>query len=210
MTTIIKSIFYPTIIGNIPPYQQNVLDKLGGGLDVKYGITPAVMAALTARKSSIVTAIDKKVADDQTAQASTEARNAELALGKGEFRKVLTDIQDHSDFEEADMEALGGRVISDTPDINIVKPVITEITHTPQMVIFDWIKSFLQGVIVEGSYDGRAWNFKDKDFRSPWEDTRKNQVLNVPEVRYYRFQYMLNDKPVGLYSDVIKVVCEIY
>lgn len=205
-----KSIFYPTIIGNVPPYQQNVLDKLSGGLDLKYGVTPARLAALTARKVSVVAAIDKKVADDQTAQASTESRDAVLVLAKREFKKVLTDIQDHLAFEEADMEALGGRVISETPDLDTVKPVIPSITSLPDKIVFDWVKSFLDGLFAESSYDGVNWNFKDKDLRSPWEDTRKNQTLNVPEARYYRFRYMKGDTAVGLYTDVIKVVCEIY
>jgi len=44
---------------------------------------------------------------------------------------------------------------------------------------------------------------------SPFVDTRKNSATQ-PETRMYKMQYLEKDQPVGLVSDIIKVVAAIY
>lgn len=210
MTNIKKAINYPSREGNVPDYYDNAYIKLVGGLADKYGLDPVMIAKLLDNNTNIPLKINKATADNETAQASTRVKNDFLASCKKDMLKVLNIIQDHDNFEEADMEDLGARVISEPADPNIAKPVITEITILSAMIIFDWIRSSWQGIFIESSYDGINWTYSDKDFKSPWEDKRKNQQSNVPEARYYRFKYMQNDQPIGLYTDVIKVLCEIY
>ena len=114
-----------------------------------------------------------------------------------------------TNFEEADAEALGIRVHKTPPDYASVVPIVTDITTLPDQIIFDWVKAAMDGVIIESSYDNSTWVKIGTDLKSPFEDKRKNQKVDTPETRYFRFRYIKNDEPVGLYCDVIKVTCEI-
>ena len=94
-------------------------------------------------------------------------------------------------------------------DYSAVQPKVVNITVLPDKVILEWLKGTLDGVFIEGSFDKVNWEKLDKDNRSPFEDVRKNQKANLPELRYYRLRYFKNDEAVGLYSDIITVNCDI-
>jgi len=206
-----KAIFIPKIIGNLPPWLTNAVDRLTGGLATKYGVDAATMTDLTDAKDNTVTAINEAEAADATAQEKTNIQNTVIKSTKKKFRKVLTDIQDHTDFDEADMEALGARVEHEAPDEGSAKPIISKITHLPEKLVFDWIKAHWHGIAIEVSYDGTSWTKEQPDLRSPWEDTRLNQVSGTPEYRYYRFRYLNSEgKEIGHWTEDIKELVEIY
>lgn len=202
------AIHYPTIDGEVTPYLQNIYDKIFGGLDVKYGIAAGDVALILTHITDITASINKSVTDHETAQASTLAKNNKLHIAKEFILKLLNDVQDHADFEELDAEDLGMRVYTGPVDLETVKPEVTRLTVLPEKVIIDWVKFVLDGVFIEGSYDGVQFTEIGKDTHSPFEDTRVN-VTEGAETRYYRLRYFKKDAAVGLYSDVVKVVCSI-
>lgn len=206
-----KAISIPRIIGNLPPWLVNVVDRLTGGLATKYGIDAATMTTLTDMKDNTITVINEADAASAAAQEKTNIQKTVIQGTKKKFREVLTNIQNHEDFEEADMEALGARVEHDAPDPNTAQPIISKITHLSEKIVFDWIKSVWFGIAIELSYDGTSWTKEQPDLRSPWEDTRLNQVSGTPEYRYYRFRYLDKEgKEIGLWTEAIKELVEIY
>ncbi len=73
-------------------------------------------------------------------------------------------------------------------------------------VILDWIKGKFDGVVIESKRGTETvFIFLDKDFKSPFEDTRPNLVAGQPEVRRYRMIYLLNDAVVGTWSDEVVI-----
>jgi len=205
-----KAIFFPSIIGNITAYLQNISAKLNaGGLAAKYSIAAAFLTKLSGWLTSLPAAIDKAFADAQTAQQSTTAQNELIAAIKTDVLRELNHIQDEPNFDEADMEALGGRVIKEPPDLTTVKPRITQVTVLMNMVILDWVKGRMEGVIIYGSYDGNIWTETGRDLKSPYEDTRSNKQPGVAETRHYKMRYMKDDKAIGIESDVVKATVDI-
>ena len=77
------------------------------------------------------------------------------------------------------------------------------------MIVYDWIKGRMEGIIIYGSYNGTTWVEIGRDLKSPFEDTRSNLQPGVAEARYIKMRYMKNDQPIGLESDVVKVVVDI-
>jgi hypothetical protein len=49
------------------------------------------------------------------------------------------------------------------------------------------------------------------DTRSPYEDRRHNAVSGTPESRWYKLRYLdSTDTEIGLFSDIMRVIAEIY
>lgn len=205
-----KPIYYPTADSAVPSFYDNAYQKLNSTYGVKYGIDPADILKIKTHNTDIPLKIAKAESDRQTAQASTVIKREELSEGKKLLLTVFNQIVSNPSFEEQDAEDLGMRRDKPPIDLNKVKPVISQITVLPDKVIYDWVKGSLQGIIIESSMDGLNFEKLDKDFKSPFEDLRKNKVFNVPETRYMRFRYMFNDVPVGDFTEPIKVVCDIY
>ena len=206
-----KAINVPRNIGDLPPWLENLITRLTGGLDVKYGIDAPTMAALTTLKGDTLTSINEAEAASDAAQEKTAIQKVKIHDMRKEARAVLTLIQNHDDFEEADMEALGGRVEHDAPDPNTAQPIVSKITHLPDKIVFDWIKSGWHGIAIQVSEDGTDWTYQQPDLRSPWEDTRTNKVSGTPEYRYYRFRYIdKTGQEIGLWTGTIKELVEIY
>lgn len=204
-----KAIYYPVQETAVIPFYANAYKKLSGGLATKYAIDTATMTILDNHNSNVPLVIDKAVSDKKIAQQSTALKHDELAKAKKDIMRVFQTIVSSPIFEEADAEALGIRVHKIPIDYDNVIPMISDITTLPDQIIFDWVKGSMDGVIIESSYDNINWIKVGNDTRSPFEDTRKNQKAETPETRYYRFRYFKADTPVGKYTDVIKVVCEI-
>jgi len=210
MAYITKAIHYPIIETDVIPYYDNAEKKLVLIYAAKYNIEADMMTKITTHNTNIKLTIDKARSDRETAQKSTTLKNQELTEGKEDLLWVFRKIVASDNFDEADAQDLGFRVEKEPVNLDTVKPVISEITCLPEKIIFDWVKWVLDGVIVDGSYDGDTWAYLDKDNKSPFEDFRKNKTADVPEVRYYRFRYIKDDAPVGLYTEVIRVIAEIY
>ena len=207
-----KAIFYPIIEGDIPAYYDNIVDLLAPGtaMAVKYNVTAATNTELDGHNTNIPVKIQTAYTADQAAQGATEAKDAELFLGKTDMLRELSRITKLANFEETDAETLGIRVIKTPVDLNTVKPRFSGITTLPDQIILDWVKASLDGVEIYGSSNGTTFTKLDRDNRSPYEDKRKNQTNNVPETRYYKMRYFKNDVLVGLESDVVKIVAQIY
>jgi len=205
-----KAIYYPLQEGEISTYYKNAEAKLVATYGTKYSIDPAKIAKVTTHNTQIPAKISKANSEKQTAQASTVDKDQELHLGKTDLLLIFKEIEMSEIFDEADAEDLGFRRVSAPLDLNSVKPIISQVTLLDDKIIFDWVKSLLDGVLIEASFDGVNWEKLDKDNKSPFEDVRKNKVKGVAETRHFRFRYLKNDVPVGLYTDPIKVVCDIY
>jgi len=130
-------------------------------------------------------------------------------------RKRMTDmVQDwkrESAFNDAAAEDLGVKAPVNPSNPDTAKPKITGILAMP-----DRVKAFFKKegwFAVRGylSYDGTNWVKGDIDPTSPFEDFRHNQTANVPETRHLKFRFVnTKGEEVGLESDVVKVVTEIY
>ncbi|MBK5286542.1 MAG: hypothetical protein JJE25_14180 [Bacteroidia bacterium] len=65
------AVFFPSIIGNIAAWLQNMNDKITtGGLGAKYATTAAFKAKLLGWLTSLPAAVNKAFNDAQTAQQS--------------------------------------------------------------------------------------------------------------------------------------------
>lgn len=224
-----KAIFYPRNEGDVPAYYDNAATRLIGALGTKYGTDAATIAALTDHKTKIPQVIQKAFDDAQQAQSSTNAKNTELANSKIDLLRELNRITRLPIWEEEDGELLGIRVTHTGGDPNAAKPTISKVTQLPDQIILDWVKGEWGGVIIETIDDTESepappippiptppaqndpnWKKLDTDQKIPYEDTRKNKDHH-PETRYYRMRYTDKDgKAIGLYSEIIQVVAEIY
>ncbi|MFH1005562.1 MAG: hypothetical protein V1781_08775, partial [Bacteroidota bacterium] len=152
---------------------------------------------------------DKQIIDFNKSQNSTRLYDEELFASETDAKRVLHKIVEHPSFILSDGEDMGFIVNKTLPDPNTSKAQITGVTATPDYVSINWVKSIFDGVSIYGSYDGQNFSRLDKDSRSPYEDTRKNKT-NTPETRYYKARFLLADKEVGVESDIVKVLTEIY
>ena len=203
------AIHYPSKEGNVEPYIKNIYEKLSAGLDLEFGVDLSVMNMLQAYTTDITGAIDKAVKDYNTAQASTKVKNELLAKAKKDVLKVLRGIEGHSSFDESHAETFGMRVFKEGINYNEVKPRIKRYVPLPNRVEIYWVKARMEGVLVDRSYNGKDFEEIRICNHSPFIDKDKNKT-NTPENRFYQLRYMNKDVPVGLYSEVIKVLCEIY
>lgn len=206
-----KKIFFPSQDGQVPPFINNVDDKLNaGGLAVKYGIVAGDLTKVAGFKTDIPSLMNDAALAFQTSQQLNEKKDKTINDAKLFLNKMGQDMQDHTSFDPADLEAMGFTVVSTPPDPNTAKPKISGATVLPDKNILDWVKSLYDGVEAFRSRDNGA-TFQDmgKDLRSPFEDTDPNLLPGTPEVRIYKFRYLLKDKLVGLESDPVRLVCDI-
>lgn len=210
MTNSFKAIYFPTSESEVPSFYDNAAKKLHATYADKYGIESNVLTVIETHNAQIPLKIQKAENDKQTAQASTVDKKAEISAARKDLMWVFNHIQSSPIFDERDAEDLGMRRTKQPIDVTKVKPIISLVTVLPDKIIFDWVKGEMQGLYIESSYDGVTFSKLDKDFKSPFEDTRKNKELNVPETRHYKFRYIFKDEVVGESTDIIKVVCDIY
>jgi hypothetical protein len=204
-----KAIYYPTADTEILVFYVYLVKLIAESLAAKYGTSAETVAKLRDFAERIEASLKQAKADMEKAQSSVRAKDAVFSEAREEMMRELQRMTHLSNFDEADAELMGIRRIKGKQDPNTAVPVISSITVLPDQIIFDWVKSSFQGISIEGSYDGITWVEIGRDFRSPYEDTRRNRQAGQPEARYYRFRYLLNDKGVGLYSAVTKVTAEI-
>ncbi len=203
------AIFYPRRDEDVGTYYDNITGHFLGAIGVKYGILGPVKNKLNTHNNAIPQVIKKAYDDNQVAQGSTEAKDAELRDAKFEILRELQRITKLDNWDEQDGETLGIRVEHTAPDPNTMQPEITGVTVLPDKVEIDWVKRGMQGVIIYGSYDGSSFTEIGRDGRSPYDDTRKNQTPGQAETRHYKFRYMEQDKPLGLDSKVVQVAVDI-
>jgi len=203
-----KAIYYPSREDEVLAFIINAVKQIIL-LANHYGINQEKIKALEAFLVNLPKAINDSVESSNIAQQKTEIKIEELLDCEKDFKWMFRFIQDSDVFREADAELIGFRVHHVKPDPHTMKAVISGVTSTPEAIIIDWVKSRMEGVFIYGSYDGNAWTKLGRDTRSPYEDERKN-LTDKPEDRYYKLRYIKNDKPIGLESDVTKILAEIY
>jgi len=203
-----KAIYYPIREAEILSYYHNAVTQLAGTLATKYGITFDTMINLQTHDLNMNHAYELALEQKNITKASTLAKDITFAQAKIDLLRELDRIQRLSNFEETDAEKIGIRKSKRRLSLRKVKPVVLQVTVLKERVIIDWFKGELDGVLVSGSYDNKNFAELGRDNFSPFEDRRLNKTTQ-PEMRYYTFRYLKNDKEVGLESNVVKAVTQI-
>jgi hypothetical protein len=196
-----KAIFFPKEDSKVSPHVMNINEKINAAvnpLGTKYDWTPEEIAKLLEFNTKIPTDLNNAEAAMTTAQGLNNTKDTRIHDCEVFLNKKGRDMQDHANYDPADLEALGMFVNHTPPDPDKALPKV-KLTVLPDMVRADWEKQSWGGILVWTSEDGITWSDKpEKDFRSPWEDLRKNKVPNQAEVRHYKFRYIDKDeKPIG-------------
>lgn len=170
-------------------------------------------------------------------QAATQVKDLAKQDAVSEFRKLANMIKSKKAYTTGIGEDLGIEGQVHIFDPATMKPQASSVVATTNKIIIDWVKGPMHGIKILAakrvlkrdvintgatvmSSDDEAglaieqmpeliWEILDTDYRSPWEDTRPN-LSNKPETRYYKLVYIYKDQIVGLESDIIKVIAEIY
>ena len=119
-------------------------------------------------------------------------------------------MNDHAYPDKGNVRKKGFRLVADPTDLNTVKPELGSVDVYPDKVVLEWINGRWSGVAVYGSYDGISFSEIGRVDKNFFEDLRKNIKANTREWRFYHLQYLKDDKIIGLASEVVKVVAEIY
>lgn len=132
----------------------------------------------------------------------------------GRLQAAITRIKAHPGYNEAVGEQLditgggkdggaGGGIYG--ANFGNAKPKFTG-AATAGAITLPWTKGAFDGVQIECQRGAETtWTLLDKDFKSPFTDTRPNLAANQPEQRRYRMIYLLDDQIVGVYSDTVNV-----
>ena len=220
-----KKIYFPGQVAEATPFVDNIDEKLNiGGLGAKYGINAVDMAKSMDFKTNIPVKITQAESAMATAQALNNSKDEFIYEAKSFYNDMGHTMQKHINFSVTDMEALGFFRTETPPDPNTAQPIVSGITVLSDQVIIDWVRGRWQGVVIYSSYDGVSWTKLDKDFRSPYEDTRKNQgggptmptpgpgptpAASGPETRWYKLRYLQGDVEIGL-ELVVKTIADIH
>ena len=204
-----KTIFYPTKDSDVAPYYDNATKKIVDTYGAKYGIDPLKVAKLTDNNGKITPAINKAENDNAVSHSSTEAKSNLLDKSHLDMIDVMDDINKNPTLIEDDAKDIGMRKEHTPPDPTKAKPRITHTTMLPDQNILDFVKGIWDGVYVDGSYDNLTWTELNKIDTSPFYDKRFNKVLNVPELRYYRFRYYYKGVKIGEYC-YTSAIAQIY
>ncbi len=225
-----KKVDFPTVQGNVPGYVSNANEKLTtGGLGMKYGVTAVDIAKAGDYATNIPIAINQAEVAMASAQAANKQKEDLIYAARGFYKDMGHAWQNNAAYDAADMEAMGFFKIETPADPNLAQPIISKTTILPDQVILDWVKAGWGGVYIDSIVEelslnptpgpgtpspmpgqgAAAWQRLGEDEKSPFEDTRKNRA-NRPEIRYYRMRYKQDNKPIGLYSEIVKVIVEIY
>lgn len=227
-----KKRYLPAADPALRAWLNNLNTKIGA-YATKYAVTTAELADIDAAATDFAAILDYHEAIGTYGQSITGRKN-ELRDGVpaggtpsvattpptpptltcvpgflGRISSICNRIKGNTAYTTADGEALGLEGTATTVDLNTVKPRISGTTALADKVVIDWVKGGMQGVTVESSLDGTNWAKRDKDFRSPWDDTAPNRGTE-PEWRHYRLRYLYQDQSVGLYSDVVRVLVSIH
>jgi hypothetical protein len=227
-----KKSFLPKTEDGLRNWLRNLATKIGDHA-AKYVITPAEVTSIQTAANDYEAILDYANSVDTYKQrvitVKTELRDGIPAgatpsvLGAAPTPPMLTTepgivagvsaianrIKGSMQYTVSDGEDLGleGAVV--TIDYANVKPKISAVTAFEDKVVLDWVKAGMEGVSISRSRDAVNWTVVDKDFKSPWEDESFN-LTSAAEWRYYRLRYLHNDVPVGLVSDVVKVLVSIH
>lgn len=140
--------------------------------------------------------------------------------------KTVQRIKNHPNYNETIGRSLGIIAPKKIIDLNKLKPQPVVKAITAEHIKIGFPKADMDGVYVFGAVAIPAstteqsdaakdldnlvtWAELGKCNTSPFIDTRVNSSLQ-PETRQYKMIYFKKDKPVGLESDVLRVIAQIY
>lgn len=122
------------------------------------------------------------------------------------LRQLIQRIKNAPNYTESIGQALNivGPLKDGPGEIEAAKPKFKVVPLAGWQMRIEYTKGRADGVIVEGRRAGESdWVRLGFDTRSPFVDARPPLQPNAPEVREYRLRYMLNDEPVGQWSDIV-------
>lgn len=130
------------------------------------------------------------------------------AVGAGivpAINKALQRIKLSKNYSETVAQTLMIAGTQEAPlDFTTAKPFGQALSLADFTVRIEWIKGKFDGVIIESKRGTEtSWTRLDRDFRSPFDDTRPPLVSGQPEERRYRLRYFNDDEPIGEWSDEI-------
>lgn len=122
------------------------------------------------------------------------------------LRQLIQRIQFAPAYTEAIGQDLG--ITDDAPpdpvDPATAKPDVKAVALANSEVRIEFVKEGFDGVAVETRHIGEnSWTLLGVDNYSPYLDSRPPVTQGQAEVREYRLRYILKDKQVGEWSDIV-------
>jgi hypothetical protein len=122
----------------------------------------------------------------------------------GYLQKVIRRLKAQSNYERS--TGVNLRIVSmprTAPSLTDAMPKGKLISLPNSVVRIDWKKGKFHGVAIYSKRgDETDWTLLDKDNYSPYIDTRPPLEAGKPEIRYYKFVYLYEDKRVGTFSPI--------
>ena len=180
------------------------------------------MAALIAEHKA---AYSNALAKQAEAKATNLAKDSLKKSVTAKARIIAQKCKASNSYTTAIGKELGSIGTELTINLDEVKPEIRRISQQEDKIVFGWIKGNMHGIVVYGAKRSHVnqkpleqtepnngqnlvWEEIGRDFRSPYEDKRRNLGIE-PKTRFYKFRYIYKDEIVGVDSNIIKVIAEI-
>ncbi len=201
--------YYENVVNKKPTWHENYMKKLEEHQAV-LGITPEKLAQAQADSATVRTEIDETEQAKQAFSARVNQRNTTLSGIEARTRADANLIKASPGYTEAIGIDLGivGEEAGLPSSLEDVKPEVT-ITMMPGRVRHDWKKlKFTALVVYRMRGNETTWTKLDIDFKSPFDDEDANLVAGVPELRKYKYVYLLDDVEVGTALELSVVVLQ--
>ncbi len=201
------STFLPRSESLFLQWLENFIAKLAEYVAL-FGLSGSQVDQFTTDRDSVKNNLAEVDALKKTLQSKVKTKDETVALARKHVQDLAVILKRHASYTEAIGENLG-IVGPETPGAGSLENAKPKIFATA-MVDFarlDFLKEMADGIVF---YSKRGTEIEytklDKDYRSPLEDTRKNLVAGVPELRFYKARFLKDDVEVGLWSDEVSVM----
>jgi len=125
---------------------------------------------------------------------------------KARVRILAKQIKANGNYTAAIGADLGIVAPAGSGDNSGAKPKAAAAAKNGSQVVITWTKGGFDGVVIEGQRGAETgFTTLDRDFVSPYTDTRPPLVAGAAEIRKYRLFYLKKDVVVGVASDVLTV-----
>ncbi|MBI5214470.1 MAG: hypothetical protein HY960_01815 [Ignavibacteriae bacterium] len=201
--------YYENVEKKKPTWHENYSTKLEEHLAI-LGITPEQLAQAQADSVTVRTEIDETEQAKQAYFARVSRKNTTLSTIEARTRAVANFIKASPGYTEAIGIDLGivGEEAGLPTSLENVKPEVT-ITLMPGRVRNDWKKGKFHALAVYRMRGAETeWKKIETDLKSPFDDEDPNLVPGVPELRKYKYVYILDDIEVGIALELSVVVLQ--
>jgi len=148
------------------------------------------------------------VTADAEAQKATKIKKATRATAEKNVRTMVRQWKASPTYTEATGKALKVAGPEHVVDMANAKPTLKG-KAVPGGATIDGKKDFAEAIKLFSKRDGDAdWVPLAVEMHMPYVDNRPLLVAGKPETRRYRGIYIVNDQPVGQYSDEIVVTVQ--